>query len=132
MSTARGLKRLQALPVVPAAEFFTRSPHIHPSPTAVANQSQAQILDEHEYHFCKKLIDCPLLPSSQYPKLLRVSSKTAVEVRRRLVERGLIHERRVDQGGRGRSTILLEASKRGREAVAAYEAATGQEAKSCT
>lgn len=124
MSAMHGLRRLQALPVIPAAEFFTARSPACPS-TASAVQPPDQRLTERQRRFCKALIDHPLLPSSQYPRLLGVSSKTAVQLRRDLVERGMIHERRIDGAGRGRSTILLEISRRGREAVAACEATTG-------
>jgi DNA-binding MarR family transcriptional regulator len=60
-------------------------------------------------------------PSSQYAKLACMSSKTAVRVRRRLVDAGYLREHTVDSAGRGRSSILLEVLPAGLERIAQHE-----------
>jgi hypothetical protein len=73
--------------------------------------------DERECNLLEAVIKAPLQPSSRYPKLAGMSTKTAVILRRRLVERGYLRERTLDTGRRGRSTILLEVLPAGTAAV---------------
>lgn len=105
------------MPLVRAIEFFESSE----TDAAVASVASSLFADQREYRFCKAVVDHPLQPSSQYPKLTGVSSKTAVKLRRALVAKGFIREQIVDSGGRGRSTILLEPLEAGRAALAGHE-----------
>lgn len=76
---------------------------------------------EQEYYFCKAVVDHPMQSSSAYPKLAKISSKSAKQIREQLVSKGFIKEHKLDTGGRGRSSILLEASPEGNEAIKKYE-----------
>lgn len=76
---------------------------------------------EQGFSFCKAVADNPMQPSSTYPKTAGISSKTAKKVRQQLISKGLIKEHTLDTGGRGRSSILLEALPAGIEAVKEYQ-----------
>ena len=81
---------------------------------------------EQEYSFCKAVTEHPMQASSLYPKLAGISSKSAKQVRKQLVVKNYIREHTLDSGGRGRSSILLEALTKGIKAV------RGHEEKRCT
>ena len=122
---ALGLSALLALPTVPAPEFADWG-RASASTAGAAMPSTGQcggspFEDEREHRFCKAIAEHPMQPSSQYAKLARMSSKTAVRIRRRLIEIGYIREHTVDPAGRGRSTILLEVLTAGVDAIAQYE-----------
>ncbi len=108
---------LAALPIISAPS--TSRPPALPMPAA------SPFTDAREAAFCRAVVDHPLLPSSDYAQLLGVSTKTAVGLRRALVGRGLVVERRLDRPGRGRPALLLEITDAGRAAVTAHEAAGG-------
>src|SRR5687768_5248233 len=107
-----GLQRLESLHVVPAQEFFQKQPLVDDGEPK-ANAMVSPFIDDREYRFCKAVVDNPLQPSSHYPKHVKVSTKTAITLRQRLIDKGFIKERTVDSAHRGRSTILLEASESG-------------------
>ncbi len=110
------------LPIIPADEFLgVDNPLKTPAPTKARETMSAVFEDEREYRFCKKIIEQPLLPSSQYPKLVGIGIQTAVKIRKKLIAQGYIKERAVDSSGRGRSTLLVEATPAGIEAVDMYE-----------
>ena len=109
------------MPLVPAAEFFESSE----TGAVVPPLASSSFSDEREYRFCKAVADHPLWPSSRYPKLAGVSSKTAVKIRRALVAKSFVRERIVDSGGKGRSTILLEPLEACRTALTEHESGKG-------
>ncbi|MCH8851746.1 MAG: hypothetical protein IID41_03740 [Planctomycetes bacterium] len=115
--SAKERQALGDIPLVPAIEFFESSE----TGAAVAQAASSLFADQREYRFCKAVMDHPLQPSSRYPKLVGVSSKTAVKMRRALVAKGFIREQIIDSGGRGRSTILLEPLGAGRAALTEHE-----------
>lgn len=83
---------------------------------------QKQLFEsKQEYHFCKAVVNQPMQPSSVYPKLAGISSKSAKKVREQLVSRAYIREHTFDSGDRGRSSILLEALPTGIEAIQKYQ-----------
>ncbi len=118
-----GLGRLESLPVVPALEYFSPPPEggACDDTGAVAHggvgNTEPAFADEREFRLLKAVIEAPLRPSSRYPKLAGISTKTAVILRRRLVEKGYLRERTLDTGRRGRSTILLEVLPAGMASV---------------
>ena len=89
-----------------------------PQPTA-RGRAEVAFENDGERRYCKSIVDDPMLPSSQYPKLAGVSPKTAQRFRQRLVQAGLIREHMVESGRRGRHSILLEATAKGLAAVKA-------------
>ena len=87
----------------------------------------ALFASEQEYSFCKAVCQHPMQHSSNYPKLARISSKKAKQAREQLIAKSYIREHRLDSGGRGRSSILLEVLPKGVTALQKYEETT-----SCT
>ena len=118
---AMGLSALLALPTVAALEFADWGRPAPATKESGSNDEPMPFENQREYRFCKAVAEHPMRRSSAYPKLARISSKTAVRVRQRLVELGYIREHTVDPPGRGRSTILLEVLQEGIDAIAQYE-----------
>lgn len=120
-----GLERLMALPTVPALEFQNwGSEEVELASTPA--QPSGPFASETEFRFCKAVIENPMLACSAYPKLAGISSKTAVLVRRSLVDKGFVHEHILDSGKRGPSSLLLEATPEGIAAVKKYESLMGR------
>jgi hypothetical protein len=110
---------LSNLPVVYASEFdnWGFTPEV-----GVTTTTKLSIFDsEQEFSFCKAVADNPMQASSVYPKLAGISSKTAANVRQKLVSKGLIKEHVLGTRDRGRSSILLETLPAGIQAVQKYE-----------
>ena len=118
-----GLGRLESLPVVPALEYFSPPPEVAACDDTGADEhgevgnTAPAFADDRESRLLNAVIEAPLQPSSRYPKLAGISTKTAVILRRRLVEKGYLRERTLDTGRRGRSTILLEVLPAGMAAI---------------
>ena len=75
-------------------------------------QSSATVtLTDTEIKLLKAIIENPLLPSSRYVKLAKISPNTLSKLRPRLIERGLIREHELDTSGRGRGKKVLEPLK---------------------
>ena len=74
-----------------------------------------------EFSFCKAIVENSMQPSSAYSKLAGISSKSAVKIRTHLISKKYIKENKINSGGRGRSTILLEALPEGIKAVQEYK-----------
>lgn len=116
---------LRALRVIPAEEFrhWTMRPLVEVPDAAPAAPSTSartqpakppepapdqQSLDKHEAAFLRAVLDHPGLPSSEYPKLCRLSPKRCLAIRERLVRDGYLKEVHISTGKRGRQAILLE------------------------
>ena len=113
----RDLGILDSLTTKPAAEFAAWSSELEPEPVA----SSSPFAKDQDYRFCRAVADQPLQPSSVYPKSAGVSPKDAVAIRQRLMEAGYLRSRQLDTGRRGRSSLLLEITDAGRQALAAHE-----------
>ncbi|MBI3835644.1 MAG: hypothetical protein HY287_15060 [Planctomycetes bacterium] len=102
---AESAKALDCLPTKPAEEFM----HWEPVPviTITTKKSGPQLTTD-ELRFLQAVIDQPGAPSSTYATLVGMSGKTAVRIRRLLVERGYLREHSVAIRTRGRAAILLE------------------------
>ena len=116
-----GLEALLALPTQTAQEFAcwdmtNREPQAPPE-----GQPDGPFACEREYRFYKAVIDHPFQPSSAYPKLAGMSSKTAQAVRSSLIDKGYVRQHTLDTKGRGRSALVLEALPAGKAAVARQE-----------
>lgn len=86
-----------------------------------AHTKPALFDSEQEYALCKAIADSPMQPSSIYPKLAGISSKSAKPIREHLVSKAYIRQHQVDSGSRGRTSILLEALPKGIQALRDYQ-----------
>jgi len=67
------------------------------------------------------IVEHPMQPSSQYPKLAGVSPNTFKKVRPILKEKGLISEYKMQANTRGRSTVLLAPTEQGKNFLSDYD-----------
>lgn len=111
---------LANIPTVSASEFETWGSVPVTSATVVI---QSIFGSEQEFLLCKAIADHPMQASSTYPKLAGISLKTAANVRQQLVSKGLTREHKLDSGGRGRSSILLEVLPEGIKAITEHQEA---------
>ena len=72
------------------------------------NDSHSDQITAAEMRLLKAIVKNPMHPSSKYPRLARISPNTFQEIRPILIGKGFIREHKLQEGGRGRSTILLE------------------------
>ena len=108
------------LPTVRASEFdnWGAVPEINSETKPQAGDSLFG--SDQEYRFCEAVVQHPMQPSSAYPKLAGIATKSAKRIREKLIARQLIREHSLDTGRRGRSSILLEALAAGKAAVQKY------------
>lgn len=71
-------------------------------------------VDGREQRFLEAVVTHSGEPSSAYAKLARMSSKTALKARKRLIELGLLKEEKLNANARGRSVILLRPTEAAR------------------
>ena len=112
---------LAELPTVYASEFDKWGREYEATSSQAFVQKESVFASSQEYQFCKAVADHPMQQSSTYPKLARISPKSAKQVRTQLVLKNYIREHTLDPGGRGRSSLLLEALPAGIEAIGKYE-----------
>jgi len=67
------------------------------------------------------IVQNPMLPSSQYPKLAGISPNTWQKLRPLFVEKGWIRQQRLQTGSRGRSTLLIEPLEAGIQLANKYK-----------
>lgn len=109
---------LADIKTVSAAEFKTWGS----VPVTTATVVKPSVFSsEQEYSFCKAVAEHPMQASSRYPKLAGISSKSAASVRQQLIFKGLIREHKLDSGGRGRSSLLLEILPEGIKAITEHQ-----------
>lgn len=116
------LKSLDCLKVEPV-EFSNWSAveNITIKDEGTYSKENSHQLTDSEFRYLKAIVDKPMQASSTYPKLAGVSSKTAGKFRKTFVSKGFIKEHKLETGGRGRNTILLEVLTAGIKAVNAYK-----------
>lgn len=119
-SQESGIGTLSKIPTVCAPEFDRWG--LVPEVSVDAIKS-SMFDSEQEFSFCKAVADNPMQASSVYPKVARISSKTAKKVRQQLIAKSFIGEHTLDTGGRGRSSILLEVLPEGIKAIAEHQEA---------
>jgi len=115
----RSLESLVTGPLVPATgyEQFCPSKHTTNATSPKLNKCGASAA---ELRLLKAIVSHPLRPSSEYPKLARISPNTFQKLRPGLISRGLVKERKLESGGRrGRSCLLLEPLDAARELLRA-------------
>lgn len=114
---AVSVKALDALPTVPAPEFFHWE--LHPRVT-VAGEPDLGLSDV-ERDYLKAVLAAPGQPSSFYSRSLRLSGRRAAVIRDRLIQAGLLRQHTVATRARGRSALVLEPLEAAARAVAAPE-----------
>ncbi len=67
-----------------------------------------ETLSDAERRFLRAVIDHPGTVSSGLARLASIGTHQAIAVRKRLIERGLVREHRVNTSNRGRASIVLE------------------------
>ena len=72
---------------------------------------------DQEYRFCAAVRENPMQPSSAYPKLAGIATKSARRIRESLVAKSLVREHALHTGKRGRASILLEVTPAGEAAL---------------
>ena len=112
------LKSLDSLDVEPV-EFSNWSAveRIEVKDNAVHKKQKAAQLTDSEFKLLKAIIENPMLPSSSYVKLARISPNTLKKLRPILIEKGFIAEHTVDSANRGRSRRLWEPTDAGKQAI---------------
>lgn len=105
LEAADSTRALDQLPVKPADEFL----HWQPVPVInISSQELGDAITKEERRFLQAVIQQPGVASSEYATIVGMSGKTAVRIRRQLVQRGYLREYSVAIQTRGRAAILLE------------------------
>ena len=114
------------LPTIYAKEFdsWGQAPEIIVGGAAPTPVASSPFADDREYRFCKAVVENPMQPSSAYPKLAGVAARSAKAIREALVAKQFICEHTLATGGRGRSSLLLEALPAGKAAVKTHDGGT--------
>jgi hypothetical protein len=79
-------------------------------------QNTAQLTDS-EFRLLKAIVDNPMLPSSHYVKLARISPNTLRKLRPILIGKGFIKEHIMDSGPKGRSKRIWEPLEVAKQAI---------------
>ena len=129
------LGQLESLPTVFAEEFRHWG---QPTEVSTGGESTCEredspalpkpALNGREYRFLAAVAESPMQPCSSYAKPLQIAQKTAKHLRCRLVGTGYLREHTVQTKGRGRTSILLEITAAGKDAIAKYEVQRGSDA----
>jgi hypothetical protein len=103
------LRPLEALEIE-VAEEFAHCSDIPKTDIPFTDQRNNPVdnLTSSELKLVMAVIKNPMQASSEYPKLAKISPNTFQKARPSLIDKGLIREHKMESGGRGRSTILLE------------------------
>lgn len=105
---AESLRPINALPVVPAAEFQRWEPHHIIEVSNSQFESTTPRLSETELRFLGAVTKQPGRASGFYARAANVNGAKAAEIRQRLVDLLLICEHSVATNARGRNSIVLE------------------------
>ena len=98
------VKSLISGKVLPATEFLDSYSTGH-TKTNLANDGSYSTA---ELKLLKAIVENPMQPSSKYPSLARISPNTFQKLRPIFIDKGFIREHKLESGGRGRSTVMLE------------------------
>lgn len=116
---------LSQLPTIEAVEFANWTPDGQSPNRKAPNQATPESTGTHDAALLKLLqaiVDHPGMPSSKYPKLAQMSPRKAVEVRKQLVEQGLVRETELQTKARGRAAIVLTPTQAATEVLHAHDA----------
>ena len=114
------LRALDCLDVEPV-EFSNWSAvdHIDVDRHTANSQAQRTVqLTDSEFRLLKAIVDNPMLPSSDYVKLARISPNTLTKLRPVFIAKGFIKEHTVDTGTRGRGKRIWEPLEAAKQAIA--------------
>ena len=109
------IKSLSTGLVVPAYEFFKSCGIGQISDNIVSRKSKSNPVDSTLIKLLRAIVENPMRPSSDYPKLARTSPNTFQKVRPRLIDKRLIREYKLQTAGRGRCTIRLGPTEQGKK-----------------
>ncbi|TWU20721.1 hypothetical protein [Bythopirellula polymerisocia] len=112
------------LPTIEADEFANWTPDEVAPVVKPTSQSKSEVIpsrDNAKLRLLQAIVDHPGMPSSKYPKLAQISPRKAVELRRLLVEQGLVRETQLQTKARGRAAIVLTPTKEGAEVLLAHD-----------
>ena len=136
-----GAKALDSLPVIPAPEFldwmppWMRKEMVPPVAPAELPSSPATDVDtplappkselaEDALRLLKAIVADPCQPVSFYPAKAQLSKRKALQLRRMLVSKKLIQEQSVQLSKRGRPSILLDVTDKGKTVLKQAEGGT--------
>lgn len=85
---------------------------------AIDDKQDTVQLTNSEFRLLKAIVDKPMLPSSNYVKLARISPNTLTRLRPILIAKGFIREHIMDSGNRGRSKRIWEPLDSAKQVVA--------------
>jgi hypothetical protein len=102
------IKSLGGGKMLPATEFLGSYSTDCTKADLVNNNRHSSQITAAELRLLKAIVENPMHPSSEYPRLARISPNTFQKLRPVLIDKGFIREHKLQSGGRGRSTMLLE------------------------
>ena len=113
------LKSLDSLDVEPV-EFsnWSANERIEVSDNTVHKTQRVVQLTDSEFKLLKAIIENPMLSSSSYVKLARISPNTLKKLRPIFIEKDFIKEHTVDSSTRGRSKRIWEPLEAAKQAIA--------------
>jgi hypothetical protein len=114
----RSIKSLSAGQVVPSNEFLKSYSVGQINDNLVSQKKSSYLLSKSLIKLLKTIIKNPMRPSSEYPKLAKISPNTFQKIRPILIDKGFIREHKLESGGRGRSTMLLEPLESAKKVIA--------------
>jgi len=109
------LKSLDSLDVEPVE--FSNWSAVERINVEDTNKNTSQLTDS-EFRLLKAIVDNPMLSSSSYVKLARISPNTLKKLRPILIGKGFVVEHIMDSGNRGRSKRVWEPLDAGKQEIA--------------
>ena len=102
------LKSLGGGKILSATEFLGSYSTSRTNADLENKDSHSNHITAAEMKLLKAIVENPMHPSSEYPGLARISPNTFQKLRPILIDKSLIREHKLQSGGRGRTTMLLE------------------------
>ena len=102
------IKSLRSGKVLPATEFLGSYSTGRTKADLANKDSYSSQATAAELRLLKAIVENPMHPSSEYPNLAGISPNTFQKLRPIFIDKGFIREHKLQSGGRGRSTMLLE------------------------
>ena len=115
------LKSLATGKLVQAVEFSQSCRGSLTGNNTISCNSSYKTADGVEIRLLRVIIEHPMQPSSQYPKLACISPNTFKKVRPILKDKGFISEHKLQANTRGRCTILLGPTEQGIKYLSDYD-----------
>ncbi len=115
------IKSLRSGKVLPSLEFFGSYSTGSTKADLANNDSYSSQITAAELRLLKAIVENPMRPSSDYPKLAKTSPNTFQKVRPILIDKRLIREYKLQTVGRGRCTIRLGPTEQGKKILRDYD-----------